>query len=70
MCPICAHWPRVCSLKHGYTPLLHAAQYSESPAVVEALIHGKADLEATGSVRHLEGNRCNPYVLTGHACVC
>ena len=46
-----------------------AATGSESPAIVEALLNRKADLEATDLVRHLEDNRCAPYVLIGHACV-
>ena len=69
MCPICAHWARVCSLKRGRTPLMIAATGSESPAIVEALLNRKADLEATDLVRHLEDNRCAPNVLIGHACV-
>ena len=72
------HWPRVCSLKKGSTPLMHAAQRSKSPAVVEALVKAKANLEATNSVRHLGDSRCSLYVLTltltdyvliDHACV-
>ena len=46
-----------------------AADHSESPAVVEALINGKANLEAAGKVRHLEDYRCSPYVLIDHVCV-
>ena len=69
MCPICAHWSRVRSLKHGSTPLMYAAQCSKSPAVVGALLNGKADLEARNKVRHLKDNQCAPYVLIGHACV-
>ena len=72
MCPICAHWPRVCSLKLGSTPLMIAVQYSESPAVVEALrnlVKAKANWEARNKVMHMEDNRCAPYVLIGHACV-
>ena len=46
-----------------------ASGYSESRAVVEALVNGKANLEATNKVRHLEDNRCPPYVLICHACV-
>ena len=59
---------------------MYAAQCSESPSVVEALMKGKANLEATDKVRHWEDNRCAPYELTltltltdyvliGHACV-
>ena len=48
---------------------MHAAQCSESPGIVEALLNGKADLEATDKVRHLEDIRCAPNVLIGHACV-
>ena len=48
---------------------MNAVQSSKSPAVVEALVHGKADLEATDEVRHLEDNRCAACVLIGHACV-
>ena len=59
----------MCSLKGGFTPLMHAAKSSESPAVVEALVNGKANLEATNSVRHLKDYRCSPYVLIDHACV-
>ena len=70
VCPICAYWPRVCLLKHGRTPLMYAAWSSKSPAVVEALVYAKANLEATDQVRHLEDNRCAPYVLISHACVC
>ena len=69
MCPICAHWARVCLLQHGYTPLMWAAGFSKSPGIVEALVHGKANLEAISKVRHLEDNRCVPYVFIGHACV-
>ena len=47
-----------------------AAKYSKTPAVVEALLKGKANLEATDLVRHLQHNRCSPYVvLNDHACV-
>ena len=57
-------------LKDGMTPLMRAAVLSESPTVVEALMYGKANLEATDSVRHLEDNRCSPYVvLIDHVCV-
>ena len=69
MCPICAHWPRVCSLKAALTPLMIAAKFSKCPGIVEALLNGKADLEATNKVRHSEDNRCASYVLIGHACV-
>ena len=57
-------------MKGGRTPLMYAARFSGSLAVVEALVNGKANLEATNKVRHLEDNRCPPYVLIGHACVC
>ena len=60
MCPACAHWPHVCSLKNGWSPLMWAA----SPAVVEALMNGKANLEATNTVRCLEDNRCAPYMCS------
>ena len=70
MCPICAHWPRVCSFKDGDTPLMWAASSSKSPDVVEALVNGKANLEATDEVRHLEDKSvCPIYVLIDHACV-
>ena len=35
------------------SPLLFAAAFSKSPAVVEALVNGKANLEVTDEVRHL-----------------
>ena len=57
-------------MKAGSTPLLFAAQYSESPAVVGALMNAKANLEATTAVRHLAYNRCAPYVFIDHVCVC
>ena len=56
-------------LKDGMTPLMRAAVLSESPTVVEALMHGKANLEAIDSVRHLEDNQCDPHVIIYHACV-
>ena len=72
MCCMCAHWPRVCSLKDGCTPLMHAAANSKSLAVVEALVNlvkAKANWEARNKVMHMEDNRCAPYVLIGHECV-
>ena len=41
-------------MKGGTTPLMWAAGYSESPGVVETLMNGKANLEATNPVRHLK----------------
>ena len=54
------------ALKHG-TPLMCAAAFSKSPAVVVALMKANANLEATEKVRYLEDNRCDPYVLIDHA---
>ena len=48
---------RVCSLMSGYTALLKGLFVAKSPEMVEALLKGKADVEAT-MVRHLEGNQC------------
>ena len=48
---------------------MYAAKYSESPAIVEALLNGKANLEAIDPVRHLEDSRHVPYVLIDYACV-
>ena len=48
--PICTHWSHVCSLKGGDTPLMWAAKDSKSRAVVEALMNGKANLEAKNKV--------------------
>ena len=59
----------MCLLKYGKTPLMIAAQSSESPDVVKALVNGKANLEAKTKVGHLEDNRCAPYVLISRACV-
>ena len=39
---------------------MYAAQYSGSPAVVEALVNGKANVEATDEVRHLEDKSVFP----------
>ena len=69
MCPICAHWSRVCSLQLGLTPLMFAAQGSGPRGIVEVLLNGKADLEAADPVSHLEDNRRCPNVLIAHACV-
>ena len=62
--PICTHWSHVCSLKAGRTPLMYAAWSSKCPDVVEALMNGKANLEATDTVRCLEDNRCAPYMCS------
>ena len=43
---------------------MFAAYYSKTPAVVEALIHGKVNLEATDKVRYLENIRCGPYMCS------
>ena len=43
---------RVRSLQRGYTPLIVAARFSRSPAIVEALLKGKANVEAKDVVRH------------------
>ena len=59
----------MCSLKEGSTPLMIAAEFSKSPAVVDALVNGKANVEARKRVGHLEDNRCAPHVLIDHACV-
>ena len=48
---------------------MFAAAFAKSPAVVEDLVNGKANLEVTDEVRHLADNRCAPYVLSDHACV-
>ena len=50
----------MCLLKEGKTPLMIAAEFSKSPAVVEALVNGKANLEATDKVRHLEDTSVCP----------
>ena len=62
----------MCLLKEGFTPLIHAAEYSKSPGVVEALEKGNAELlkekanwKARNKVRHLEGNRRAPHALIG-----
>ena len=47
-------------MKRGRTPLAIAAKFAKSPAVVEALLNGKADLEATAKVRHLEDKSMCP----------
>ena len=52
---------RVCLLQDGYTPLMFAAKYAKSPGIVEALVKGKANLDATSKVMHLEHNRCSAY---------
>ena len=57
---IFAHSPRVCSLKDGLTPLMIAVRYSKSPGVVWALLNGKANVEATDKVRHLEDKSVCP----------
>ena len=70
---IYTHRPRVCLLKGGHTALTLVGELSESPenspAVVEALVKGKANLEAASEVRHLEDSRCASYFLIDHACV-
>ena len=43
----------VYSLKTGWTPLMYAVANAQSLAVVEALMAGKADLEAKNTVRDL-----------------
>ena len=60
---------RVCSLQDNDTPLTLAARYNPSPAIVEALLKGKANIEATNNVRHLEDSRCATCILTAHSCV-
>ena len=35
---------------------MYAARYSKSPAVVTALVKGKANVDATDDVRHWENN--------------
>ena len=69
MCRICAHCPRVCSLKDGTTALMAAAYSSACPAIVEALLKMKANVEVTDEVRHWEDNLCATCVLIAHACV-
>ena len=51
-------------MKHGKTPVMIAAQCSKSPDVVGALMNAKANLEVTSPVRHLEDNRCAPYMCS------
>ena len=48
---------------------MFGAQYSDSPAIVEALLKAKANVHTKDNVRHLECNRCEPYVVIDHSCV-
>ena len=57
----------MCSLKYGTTALMPAS--FKSPDIVEALLKGKANVEARDNVRHLEGNRCAACLLIAHLCV-
>ena len=50
-CPVCSHWSRVHSLKDGWTHLMYAVANDSPLHVVEALVDGKADLEAKNHVR-------------------
>ena len=68
----------MCLLKRGLTPLEMAVEslyptlegiYSQSPAVVKVFMKAKEKWEERNKVRHLEDDRCAPYVLIGHACV-
>ena len=63
---------RVCSLKvrDGCTALACCVHGSNSPAILEALVKAKANVNAvTYKVRHLQNNRCEPYVVIDHSCV-
>ena len=41
-----------------------AAQYSKAPTVVEALLKGKANMEAKNNVRHLQDHRRAPHIFS------
>ena len=46
-----------------------AAQYANSPDIVEALLQKKADANARNEVSHLEDSRCAACILIAHSCV-
>ena len=41
-----------------------AAEHSETPSVVEALLKAKANMEAKSKVRHLQDHRRAPHVFS------